>query len=110
MGRNSPRSLRSRFGQRVREIRIRQNLSLEALAEKAHLNDKFVQAVETARQSPTIDSVEKLASGLDVNLRELFAFDDESPDALRRRAVRLVQAAEDHDLGRIVRLLESALY
>jgi transcriptional regulator with XRE-family HTH domain len=71
-----------RFGRRVREIRLRQGLSLETLAEKSGLNDKFIQAVETARQSPTIDTIEKLARGLGVELGELFTFEEESPAIL----------------------------
>ncbi len=110
MGKMSSPTLRVRFGKRVREIRLRQDLSLEALAEKSGLNDKFIQAVETARQSPTIDTIEKLAHGLDVEIGELFTFEEESPAILRRRATRLVQTADDNDLARIVRLLHSALY
>ena len=102
--------LRVLLGKRIRELRSRKGLSLEALGERAKLNDKFIQAIETARQAPTIDSIEKLAAGLGVNLRELFTFEEESPRALRKRAVRLVQEAADRDLARIVRLLESALY
>lgn len=105
-----PLSLRARLGERVRSLRVRRGLSLEALAERAHLNDKFIQAIETARQAPTVDSIGKLAIGLGVDLRELFTFEDESPTALRRKAANLVQKASDHDLGRIVRLLEAALY
>jgi transcriptional regulator with XRE-family HTH domain len=110
MGKTAPPSLRIRFGRRVRAIRLRQELSLEALGEKSGLNDKFIQAVETARQSPTIDTIEKIASGLEIELGELFTFEEESPDVLRKRATRLVQSAEAQDLARIVRLLHSALY
>ena len=110
MARNLSSSLRVRFGKRVREIRERRKLSLEALGERAGMSDKFIQAIETARQSPTIDSVEKLALGLDTNLAELFSFGDERPPQLRRRAVGLVKSAGEKDLARVVPLLESALY
>ena len=103
-------TLRVRLGCRVRELRLRQKLSLESLAEKAGLNDKSIQAVETARQSPTIDTIEKVALGLGVNLKELFSFEDELPDALGKRASRLVQNAHDQEFAWIVRLLESELH
>ena len=57
-----------------------------------------------------MDSVEKLCSGLGVNLHEFFTFEDETSSGLRGRALRLVRDAADRDLARIVRLLESALY
>ena len=103
-------SLRDRLGERVRELRRRKKLSLEKLAERAKLNDKFIQAVETGRQAPTIDTIEKLAHGLDVPVAELFAIEDQSPKAMRARARELVGSASDHDIARIVRLLEAALH
>jgi putative transposase len=84
---NMPRadSLRIRFGQRVREIRRRQGLSLERLAERAKLNDKFIQAIETGRQSPSIDTIEKLAIGLDVDVRELLVIERDVGDGAAPR-------------------------
>lgn len=107
MGRTS--DLRSRFGLRVRALRRRRDLTLEQLGERAGLSDKYLQAVETARQAPTIETIEKLARGLGVAPQELFAIDDRSPRALRARARELIGMASDAELPRVVRLLELIL-
>jgi transcriptional regulator with XRE-family HTH domain len=54
--------LRTTFGRRLRELRRARGISLETLGERADVNDKYVQAVETGRQSPTLDVVEKLSA------------------------------------------------
>lgn len=79
----------------MRELRRTKELSLEALAERAKLNDKFIQAIETGRQAPSIDTIEKLALGLGVTLRELLLLDEdgieESPTGVRARARQLTE-------------------
>jgi len=105
-----PVDLRVRFGRRVRELRRHRNLTLEKLGEHAGLSDKFIQAVETGRQVPTVDAIEKLAHGLGVRPAELFAIEETSPRALRARARELISDASDADIAKIVRLLEAVLH
>jgi transcriptional regulator with XRE-family HTH domain len=105
-----PPEPRVRFGQRVRQLRRQRDLTLEQLGERAKLSDKFVQAIETGRQAPTIETIDKLARGLAVMAHELFIEDDATPRALRARARELVAEASDSEIGRIVRLLEAALH
>ena len=102
--------LRARFGQRLRELRRRRDLTLEQLGERAKLSGKFIQAVETGRQVPTVDAIEKLARGLDVLPAELFASEDRTPRALRTRARELIAEASDADIAKIVRLIEAVLH
>lgn len=102
--------LRQRFGQRVRELRRRRNLTLERLGERAGLSDKFCQSVETGRQAPTVDAIEKLARGLGVEPAELFVADERSVKDLRARARELIGEASDSEIAKIVRLLEAVLH
>jgi len=102
--------LRERFGQRVRELRRRRDLTLEELAERAKLSDKFLQAVETARQAPTVDAIEKIARGLNVLPAELFVVHDQGAKALRARARELIGEASDVEIEKVVRLLEALLH
>jgi transcriptional regulator with XRE-family HTH domain len=105
-----PHDLRVRFGERVRQLRRQRDLTLEQLGERSKLSDKFVQAIETGRQAPTIETIDKLARGLSVTAYELFISDDVTPRALRARARELVAEASDSEIARIVRLLEAALH
>lgn len=102
--------LRVRFGQRVRDLRRLRDLTLEQLGERSRLSAKFLQAIETGRQAPTIETVEKLARGLGVPPAELFAIEERGPRALRARARELITDASDTDIAKIVRLLEAVLH
>jgi transcriptional regulator with XRE-family HTH domain len=105
-----PTDVRARFGQRIRQLRRQRDLTLEQLGERARLSDKYVQAIETARQAPTIETIAKLARGLGVAPHELFATDDRTPRALRARARELIAEASDGDVAKIVHVLEAILH
>ena len=47
------------------------DLSLEALARRAGFSTVFVGRVESTRNQPTINSMQKLAKGLDARLSDL---------------------------------------
>jgi transcriptional regulator with XRE-family HTH domain len=59
------------FAKRIREIRIRNGLSQEKLAELSNLHRTYVSSVERGERNITVDNMERLASALGVDLREL---------------------------------------
>lgn len=67
--------IRMRFGKRVRQLRQMQDLTQEQLAEMANLSVSFLGGVERGVKSPTIETLEKLATALGVTLGEMMNFD-----------------------------------
>ncbi len=55
------------FGQRLREQRLKQNLTLEQLAEKANLSPNYVGMVERGLKEPGLATIVKLLNGLNVS-------------------------------------------
>ncbi|CAH1224402.1 helix-turn-helix transcriptional regulator [Paenibacillus sp. JJ-223] len=61
-------------GTRIRDIRRSQNLSQEALAEKAGFNPSYIGFIERAERNISLKNLEKIASALDVGVNELFTY------------------------------------
>lgn len=61
-----------KFGQRVREIRLKQNISQEKLAEKANLHRTYIGMIERAEKNITLLNIQKIANALDVHISDLF--------------------------------------
>lgn len=64
--------LRTRFGAEVRRLRQARGLTQEALAERSDLSVDAIRRMEGGRFSPTLDTLRKLSTGLDVSLHTLF--------------------------------------
>jgi len=61
-----------RFGTHLRALRQARKLTQEALAERSALSVDAVRRIERGAFSPSLETVNKLASGLDISLRTLF--------------------------------------
>lgn len=59
------------FSQNLRQLRAEKNISQERLADIAGLHRTYVSSVERCERNLTIDSMEKLAQALNVDIREL---------------------------------------
>lgn len=64
--------IRTEIGQRIRNYRIQQGLSQEALAENSGLHPTYIGQIERGEKNATLESVEKVAKGLSVPLGRLF--------------------------------------
>lgn len=64
--------IRTRFGQRLRELRHAQGLSQEELAFKAGLHRTYVSSAERGKRNVGLVNVERLAQALDIDIRDLF--------------------------------------
>jgi transcriptional regulator with XRE-family HTH domain len=61
-----------KFGNKVREERLKQNLSQEKLAAKAGVHRTYIGMIERAEKNITLENIEKIAYALGLNLYDLF--------------------------------------
>ncbi len=66
-------SVLEKFGRRVREERLKRNLSQEELAEKAGVHRTYIGMIERAEKNITLTNVEKIAIALGVEISDLFS-------------------------------------
>jgi len=68
-------NIKAKIGLRIKEIRTEKNLTQEAVAWKAEVDRTFMNHVENGRRNVSIESLEKIVSGLDTNIKEFFNSD-----------------------------------
>ncbi len=78
-----------RIAERVRDLRSRQGLTLDALSEKSGVSRSMISLIERGESSPTALLLERLATALDVPLASLFDDPAPRPDPVSRRAAQL---------------------
>jgi transcriptional regulator with XRE-family HTH domain len=64
--------LRTKIGQRIRELRVERGISQEAFAYQAHLDRSYYGRVERGEGGITIDTLATITEALGVTLAEFF--------------------------------------
>jgi transcriptional regulator with XRE-family HTH domain len=102
---------RKRLGQRIRHLRRVRGDTQEELAERSNINPKYLSSIERGEENPTLTLLIRLATGLEVELTELFQYpqEGESRTQLRQHVARLIADLSEEDLRRVVRVLEALI-
>lgn len=59
-------------GTKIRQLRIKSKLTQEELAHKAELHTTHLGQIERGERNPTLQSLEKIAAALNVDIEQLF--------------------------------------
>ena len=98
-------NLREIFAHNLKEKRRNCGFSQAKLAEMVNVSVHHIATIETARNYPTLDLVERMANALDIEIFELFINPLSPPEEMER----LYQTVAK-DIGQIVRqAVENAL-
>src|SRR5215207_9990088 len=73
------------LGKRVRELRDRRGLSLEALSDRAGVSRSMLSAIERGAKAPTVLVLDRVATGLDTSLARLIGTETASRLIVLRR-------------------------
>ena len=66
------RDIRAIFGKKIKQIRLKQGLSQEALADISGLHRTYISNIENGNRNVSIKNVEKLAKALNIKIKNLF--------------------------------------
>ncbi|MEW6686230.1 MAG: helix-turn-helix domain-containing protein [Candidatus Edwardsbacteria bacterium] len=103
-----------KVGQQIRLLRIRRGLTQEELAEKAGMNPKYIGQIERGEVNTTINMLTKVASGMNLNLADLFSFPKtrirETENTLvEKRIIRLLQVLNTKQLKFVEKTIKNLL-
>ncbi|WP_330925060.1 XRE family transcriptional regulator [Candidatus Sororendozoicomonas aggregata] len=85
-----------KLGERVREIRLSQSLTLEEASKRTGLARSTLSKIENEQISPTFAAVSKLVQGLGIDIPQLFAEPKEHHGTKGRRDITLAGAGKPH--------------
>ncbi|MBI5893984.1 MAG: helix-turn-helix domain-containing protein [Deltaproteobacteria bacterium] len=99
------------FGMRMKELRKNQGLSQEQLAEKVDISSKYVSRVEMGYSFPSLDTLEKLASALNVELKDFFEFSHKTPNQkeLKETLNTLLKEADEEKTRLLVKIARAVV-
>lgn len=95
------------IGQRIRNYRTHQKLSQEKLAELSGCHPTYIGQVERGEKNATLESIEKIASALNIPLAQLFEKlgDGEMSDSIPLKCYEFLSAKTKAEQEHLYRLL-----
>ena len=95
------------LGRRIRALRKAGGLTQEELGDRADINYKFLGEIERGQQNPSFRVMAKIASGLGLELPQLFRFEQEIPDRneIEARINDILKLIPDNDLRQVLLVL-----
>lgn len=95
------------IGQRIRNHRTKQNLSQEKLAELSGCHPTYIGQIERGEKNATLESIEKIASALNVSLSTLFEKlgGEESIDSIPLKCYELIASKKKDEQEQLYNLL-----
>lgn len=67
-------NLKAKLGQKIKYLRKQQNITQEKLAELTNMDITSLSKIETGRNYPQPETIEKISAALNVNVAQLFTF------------------------------------
>lgn len=77
-------SITRNLGKRIKELRKKNNLTQDSLAEQAGLSGKHLGEIERGKVNVGVQSLEKIATALEIELPELLRCEHEGDEAILR--------------------------
>ena len=72
--------LKNKIGKRIRQLRKLKGWTQGDLGVRADMEYQYLGAIERGEKNPTLDFIEKIAIGLEVEPHQLFIFSDEEQE------------------------------
>ena len=96
------------LGSRIRTLRNIRKWSQQDLGERADINYKFLGEIERGQQNPSFHVLVKIADALEVELPELFRFEQETTDRkeLIEKIDKILKFLKDEDLRQVFLMLK----
>ena len=67
------KTIRQKFGEKIRELRRAKGLSQEELAFRAGIHRNYLGGIERGERNPALDNIAAIAEALGIDISELFA-------------------------------------
>lgn len=86
--------LKINLGEKIRYLRRNKGLTQQQLADKADIDYSYIGAIERGEKNPTLETIEKIAAGLEIEIYKLFFFAGNTEESEKT----------DREIGHIVNL------
>lgn len=98
------------LGNRISELRNKRGLTQDKLAELTNYSTNHIAKLESARTNPSFDLIVAIAKALQVEIKELFSFEQQqSPEYIKNEFQKIIKTS-NHETLKILYKFYCALF
>jgi transcriptional regulator with XRE-family HTH domain len=99
------------LGARIKELRKAKKLSQDQLSEKINIDPKHLSRIEVGKSYPSLDTLEKIAGSLGVEIKEFFEFrHQEGNKELVKNISEFLKIVDDEKLRLIFKIIRAVAH
>lgn len=99
------------LGARIKELRKGRRLSQDQLSEKINIDPKHLSRIEVGKSYPSLDTLEKIAKALSVEIKDFFEFmHHKQSKALTENISELIKEANEEKLQLILKVIRAIIH
>lgn len=68
--------IKEKIGKRIKELRLKNNMTQEVFAELSGLDRTYITSLERGQRNISIVNLERIAKAFDISLSELLSFEE----------------------------------
>jgi transcriptional regulator with XRE-family HTH domain len=96
------------LGARIKELRKARGLSQDQLLERVNIDSKHLSRIEVGKSYPSLDTLEKIARALNVEIKDLFEYMHEvKGKELTENINRLLKESDEEKLRLILKIIRA---
>ena len=98
------------FGKKVKELRKKRKLTQSNIAEVVNVDDKHISCIESGKNFPSPNLIAKIASALDVEVKDLFEYKYlQSPSELKNEINLMLNCLSNEELSLAFKFIRTFL-
>ncbi len=98
------------LGEKIKEIRKSRKLSQDELSEKIGIDPKHLSRIEVGRSFPSLDTLERIAKALGIDIKDLFEFMPYVKDKELTEGInRFIKEADSNQLRLIYKIVRAVV-
>jgi transcriptional regulator with XRE-family HTH domain len=99
------------LGARIKELRKGRQLSQDQLSEKINIDPKHLSRIEVGKSYPSLDTLEKIAKALGVEIKDFFEFmHHKQSKELTENISELIKEATEEKLRLIFKIIRAIIH
>lgn len=98
------------FGRKIKEIRKKRKMTQAQLAELVNVDDKHISCIESGKNFPSADLIERFVNILNIEPKELFEFYHlQDPDNLKKEILYMLDKLQDEEISLVYKYIRTFL-